>query len=125
MNIHEALCEIHDRENPGLSASDIAYAGTRGNYEICVQSMDLYFEVLGQVAGDVALTLGATDGIFIGGGITQRYPKHLKNSKFRCGFESKGRHSSFMKDIPTWLIKRKNPGLRGASVFANEFFDTR
>lgn len=123
MNIHEALCEIHDRENPGLSASDIAYAGTRGNYEICVQSMDLYFEVLGQVAGDVALTLGATDGIFIGGGITQRYPQNLKKSKFRCGFESKGRHSHFMKDIPTWLIKRKNPGLRGASVYANEFFD--
>ncbi|NND82320.1 MAG: glucokinase [Gammaproteobacteria bacterium] len=122
MNIHEALCEIHDRENPVLSASDIANAGTAGTYEICTLTMDLYFEVLGQAAGDIALTLGANDGIFIGGGITQRYPDHLQASKFRHGFENKGRHSDLMRRIPTWLIKRKNPGLVGASVYALGLF---
>ncbi|GHA05052.1 glucokinase [Arenicella chitinivorans] len=118
VNIHEALCEIHGQENPGLIAADIAVAGINKTDPICEETFDLFFEVLGQVAGDIALALGANDGIFIGGGICQRYPNQLLASRFRKGFENKGRHSPLMKDIPTWLITHKNPGLLGASVFA-------
>jgi glucokinase len=118
VNIHEALCEIHGHENPGLIAADIAVAGINKTDPICEETFDLFFEVLGQVAGDIALALGADQGIFIGGGICQRYPKQLAESKFRKGFENKGRHSHLMKDMPTWLITHKNPGLLGASVFA-------
>lgn len=118
VNIHEALCEIHGHENPGLIAADIAVAGINKTDPMCQETFDLFFEVLGQVAGDIALALGANEGIFIGGGICQRYPDHLANSKFRKGFENKGRHSHLMRDMPTWLITHKNPGLFGASVFA-------
>ena len=116
MNIHESLCEIYGYENPGLSAADIASVGTRGNDEMCHKTMDLFFEILGQVAGDVSLSLGTYHGIFIGGGITQRYPEYLENSNFRKGFENKGRYQSLMESTPTWLIKRENPGLVGCSV---------
>lgn len=118
VNIHEALCEIHATENPGLTAADIAVAGINKKDAICEETFDLFFEVLGQVAGDIALALGANEGVFIGGGICQRYPEQLAESKFRSGFENKGRHSGLMKDIPTWLITHKNPGLLGASVYA-------
>lgn len=118
VNIHEALCEIHGAENPGVSAADIAVAGINKRDAICEETFDLFFEVLGQVAGDIALALGAYQGIFIGGGICQRYPEPLADSKFRKGFENKGRHSDLMRDIPTWLITHKNPGLLGASVYA-------
>lgn len=121
VNIHEALCEIHGHENPGLIAADIAVAGINKTDPICEETFDLFFEVLGQVAGDIALALGADQGIFIGGGICQRYPKQLAESKFRKGFENKGRHSHLMTDMPTWLITHKNPGLLGASVFARSF----
>ena len=120
VNIHEALCEIHGKENPGLKAADIAMAGLFENDPICRETFDLFFEILGQVAGDIALAIGADQGIFVGGGICQRYPDHLAKSKFRKGFENKGRHSHLMTDIPTWLISHKNPGLLGASVFAQE-----
>lgn len=118
VNIHEALCAIHGQENPGLIAADIAVAGINKTDPICEKTFDLFFEVLGQVAGDIALALGSTDGIFIGGGICQRYPQQLQDSLFRKGFENKGRHSHLMKDIPTWLIEHKNPGLLGASVYS-------
>lgn len=118
VNIHEALCEIHGQENPGLIAADIAVAGINKTDPICEETFDLFFEVLGQVAGDIALALGANQGIFIGGGICQRYPKQLQESLFRKGFENKGRHSYLMLDTPTWLITHKNPGLLGASVYA-------
>lgn len=118
VNIHEALCQIHGTDNPGVSAADIAVAGINKRDAICEETFDLFFEVLGQVAGDIALALGAYQGVFIGGGICQRYPEQLINSKFRKGFENKGRHRDLMLDIPTWLITHKNPGLMGASVYA-------
>ena len=118
VNIHEALCEIRGHQNPGLLAADIAIAGTQQTDEICTETVDVFFELLGQVAGDVALGLGAYQGIFIAGGICQRYPEQLANSRFRAGFENKGRHSHLMTNLPTWLISHKNPGLLGASVFA-------
>lgn len=118
VNIHEALCSIHGQDNPGLIAADISVAGINKTDPICEETFDLFFEMLGQVAGDIALELGAYQGIFIGGGICQRYPAQLAASQFRKGFENKGRHSHLMTDIPTWLITHKNPGLLGASVFA-------
>lgn len=118
VNIHEALCDIHGQENPGLIAADIAVAGINKTDPICEETFDLFFEVLGQVAGDIALALGADEGVFIGGGICQRYPRQLIESRFRKGFENKGRHSHLMQTIPTWLIMHKNPGLLGASVYA-------
>ncbi len=120
VNIHEALCAIHGQENPGLIAADIAVAGIARSDPTCTETMDLFFEILGQVAGDVALDMGALDGVFIGGGIAQRYPKQLAASAFRAGFENKGRHRGLMEKIPTYLITHKNPGLIGASVYANE-----
>jgi glucokinase len=80
--------------------------------------VQVFFEVLGQYAGDLALTLGAKDGIFVAGGIAQRYPDLLTNSRFRSGFESKGRHRSIVERIPTQLILHEQPGLLGASYCA-------
>lgn len=118
VNIHEALCEINNVENPGLSAADIARAFINDDDLLCQQTFDVFFEILGQVAGDCALALGAYQGIFIGGGICQRYPDKLATSLFRKGFENKGRHKGVMRSIPTWLITHPNPGLLGASVYA-------
>jgi glucokinase len=72
------------------------------------------------VAGDYALALGAKDGIYIAGGIVRRYPELLVNSRFRSGFESKGRYRSLMEQVPTQLILHEQPGLLGASYCAIE-----
>ena len=80
--------------------------------------MQLFFELLGQVAGNLALTVKAVDGVYIAGGIVQRYPDAIENSRFRSGFETKGRYRSIMEQIPTNLILHKDPGLLGASYMA-------
>lgn len=120
-NIHEALCEVKKQPNPGLSPADIAAAAREKSDPLCVQTMELFFEILGQVAGDTALALGAYQGIYLGGGIAQRYPRQLANSKFREAFENKGRYRKMMEKIPTHLITHKNPGLLGASVYARNY----
>ncbi len=121
VNIHEAFCHINGVENPGLSAADISQAAVDKSDKLCQASLDLFFEILGQTAGDVSLNYGAYDGIFIAGGICQRYPEKLATSQFRQGFENKGRHHQHMKAVPTWLITHKNPGLLGASVYAQRW----
>ena len=76
--------------------------------------------VIDQVAGNLALMIGAQDGIYIAGGIAKRYPDLLKSSSFRSGFENKGRHRSLMEPIPTSLITHSQPGLLGASYAARQ-----
>ncbi|MEM7360121.1 MAG: glucokinase [Pseudomonadota bacterium] len=121
VNIHEALCEINHVANPGLAPADIAVAAREKTDPLCMETMEIFFQVMGQVAGDTALAMGAYQGIFIGGGITQRYPNQLANSRFRAGFENKGRHRDLVEKIPTWLITHINPGLLGASVYARNY----
>jgi glucokinase len=64
----------------------------------------MFCAMLGSVAGNAALTLGARGGIFIGGGILRRIPDYLAGSAFRARFEDKGRFKAYLEAIPAWLI---------------------
>ena len=74
--------------------------------------------MLGAVAGNVALTLGATGGMYIGGGIVPRLGVLFEQSAFRARFEDKGRYRQFLAGIPTWVITAEQPALRGLAAFA-------
>jgi glucokinase len=117
-NIYRALCTIHDRQLVDRTAAEVFDRARDNSDEIASETVHVFFEVLGQVAGNLALALGAQDGIFIAGGIVQRYPDRLKSGPFRSGFENKGRHRSLMERIPTCLITHPQPGLLGASFLA-------
>ena len=119
-NIYWALCRIHGEQKPQLKAAEIFAKAADRSDPRAAEAVQMFFEMLGQVAGDFALALGAKDGIFIAGGIVRRYPDMLENSRFRSGFEAKGRHRSLMERIPTKLILHEQPGLLGASYCALE-----
>lgn len=112
-NIYQALSTIRGEPGKKLSAAEIF--AERGEGNVATEAVDLFFEMLGQVAGDLALTLGAEDGVYIAGGIAKRYPEILKISRFRSAFENKGRHRRIMERIPTRLITHDQPGLLGAA----------
>ncbi len=117
-NIYWALCQIHGQQRPQLTAAEIFAKANDNSDPRAAESVQVFFEILGQVAGDFALALGAKDGVFIAGGIVRRYPDLLANSRFRSGFESKGRYRSIMERIPTQLIMHEQPGLLGAAYCA-------
>ena len=120
-NIYWALTRIHGEDRARLTAAEIFKQGTDNSNPLAAEAVQMFFEVLGQVAGNLALTLGASDGIYVAGGIARRYPQLLASSRFRGAFESKGRHRSLMERIPTQLIMHSDPGLLGASYCALEF----
>lgn len=117
-NIHWALGRVHGEDWPQRSASEIFTAAASNDDGRASEAVQMFFEILGQVAGDFALTIGASDGIYIAGGIVPRYPDMFAVSRFRSGFENKGRYRSLMEAIPTRLIMHKYPGLFGAAAVA-------
>ena len=115
-NIHGAFNPGSDRGIGAAGIFDLARSGDAG----ATRSVSLFFEVLGQIAGNLALSMGAFQGIYIAGGIAQRHLDLFEASRFRTGFENKGRHRAIMAAIPTLAITHPQPGLLGASHVARE-----
>ena len=83
------------------------------NCEFASQSVDLFFEILGQVAGDFTLSIGAFDGILLTGDLINNHLDLLKSSQFSKGFINKNDYSELMKSVPTGVIRLSDMGLNG------------
>ena len=84
-----------------------------GSCVVCRAAVDAFCAMLGAVAGDLALTIGARGGVFIGGGIVPRFVRHLAGSAFRRHFEDKGRLQPYLARVPTHVILQQNPAFVG------------
>ena len=115
-NLYTALAEMSGTASPPLSAADISQRALAGQDMLCLQAVDMLCVFLGRTAGNLALTLAARGGIYIGGGVMEHLRSHLPRSGFRAAFEDKGRFSEYLRTIPTWLIQAENAGLRGAAT---------
>lgn len=80
-------------------------------------ALRMFSEMLGTVAGNLALTLGARGGVYIAGGIVPRLGKGFAAAAFRRRFEDKGRFSAYLGPIPTYLITHKTPAFAGLASF--------
>lgn len=103
-----------------LAAADITLRALDGSCPDCARTVECFCAVLGSVAGNVALTLGATGGMFIGGGIVPRLGELFARSQFRARFEAKGRLSGYVARIPTYLITEPYPAFFGVSAILAE-----
>ena len=72
--------------------------------------------MLGTMAGNLALTLGARGGIYIGGGIVPRFGERFAQSPFRARFEAKGRFGEYLAAIPTWVVTHPLPAFLGCAA---------
>ena len=103
-----------------LSTAAIVERGLSNADPLCRETIDCFSGMLGAVAADLAVTLGAQGGIYIGGGVVPRLGDYFADSPFRARFEKKGRFSAFTAGIPTMLITAPFPGLTGAAVILSE-----
>ncbi|MFT7048143.1 MAG: glucokinase [Halioglobus sp.] len=99
----------YDRE---LGPAEITAKAHTG--DLCsVKTIDDFFAILAAVAGDVALMMGATGGVYISGGIVPRLLENFDAKTFRHRFEDKGRASDLCVIAPLAIVLAKQPGLRG------------
>ena len=110
----------HTLAGETLPAASITGRALGSNDAACVRTIACFCGVLGSVAGNVALTLGATGGMYIGGGIVPRLGKLFTQSTFRQRFEDKGRLAPYLARIPTWLITEQYPALVGVAAMLSE-----
>ncbi len=113
--IYQALAA---RAKQALATDDpakIAQLGLAGE-PLAAETLDCFCGILGTFAGNLACTLGALGGIYIGGGILPRVPEFFAHSSFRTRFEAKGRFSAYLAQIPTYLVTADNPALLGVSA---------
>lgn len=96
-----------------LSAEEIGTLGANRADPLCEKTMEAFCSLLGSVAGNLALTLGARGGVFIAGGIVPKLGEFFAESDFREHFEAKGRYVAYLREISTPVITTPYPGLRG------------
>jgi glucokinase len=114
--IYRALIHIAGKPSKPLAATAITARGLKGECVESAQALEVFCGILGSVAANLAVTLGAFGGIYIGGSIVPRLGKYFDASPFRQRFESKGRFSSYVANIPTYVITADNATFVGAAA---------
>ena len=114
--IYRALCARAGVTAEALAAPEITRRALEGSDPQCAETLEAFCAMLGTAAANLALTLGALGGIYIGGGIVPRLGAYFDSSLFRSRFEDKGRFSDYTKRIPTYVITAENATFTGASA---------
>ena len=115
-NLYQALCALDGIEAETLTPDKITAAGLSGSNAQCAAAVEMFCAILGTAASNLVVTLGARAGCYIGGGIVPRLGDYFARSPFRSRFESKGRFSSYVAAVPTYVILAQTPALRGLAT---------
>jgi glucokinase len=119
--IYQALAARRGDANPEtLDTAEIVKRALAGADPLCMEVIDCFCAMLGTIAANVAVTLGALGGMYIGGGIVPRLMEYFAASPFRARFESKGRFGDYLAQIPTYVITAPYPAFVGVAAILAE-----
>ena len=127
VNIHAFLCELRQREIPDWlqqlmreagAAAAISGAAQQRRDVICTEALGLFMHLYGVEAGNMALKMMATGGLYVAGGIAPKIIEQLKDSTFIQAFCAKGRMRTLMERTPVRVVLNDDVALQGAAVFA-------
>jgi glucokinase len=114
--IHRALADHRGVASEVLDAPEITRRGLAGACALCDEVIEVFCGMLGTIAGNLAVTLGAQGGVYIGGGIVPRLGERFAASCFRARFEQKGRFVGYLAQVPTYVITAEYPAFVGVSA---------
>jgi glucokinase len=115
-NLYRAICQLNGTEPEALVAAQVSERGLAASDVACEEALACMCRLLGNAAANLALTLGARGGVYIGGGVIGRLGDYFARSGFRAAFEAKGRFASYMQRIPTYVIRAEQPALIGCAM---------
>ncbi|MCP4408590.1 MAG: glucokinase [Gammaproteobacteria bacterium] len=127
VNVYQFLTEHHRVEGPaGLQeelhnndvAAAISTAGLAGRCPLCSQALDLFAHLYGVEAGNLALKVMATGGVYIGGGIAPKILERIKGPNFMSAFIAKGRMQPLLEGMPVKVILNDRTALLGPALCA-------
>ena len=113
IHLYNTLAEIDGVAATSYAATQITDPDTCAREPRCREAVDIFCAMLGTVAGNLALTLGASGGIYVAGGIVPKLGPAFAASAFRERFESKGRLRPYLARIPTYVVTHPLPAFLG------------
>lgn len=116
VNLYAALADIAGVEARFSAPEQITAAADSD--ALSRRAVEVFCEQLGSVAGDLALTFGAWDGVYVTGGLAPLLTRWIERGGFRRRFEDKGRLSPAVARVPTSIVQHADPGLLGAAAWA-------
>jgi glucokinase len=120
VTLYDALCGVEGIIPEVLTPPEITKRAQEGTCRVCFETVSMFCALLGTMAGNLVLTLGALGGAYIGGGIAPGLGTMFTSSRFRDRFEDKGRFTDYVARVPTFLIRAELPALLGlASAFTD------
>jgi glucokinase len=131
-NIYAYLRDSGYAEEPGWLAQQLASAddptafitnaALENKAKLCTDTLNLFCSVLGAEAGNMALKVLATGGVYLGGGIPPRILPLLKQGGFMQAFLNKGRLSGLLAKVPVQVILNPKIALIGAAFYGLELY---
>jgi glucokinase len=115
VNVHQALMQTAGATPVSYTPEQITDPSLCESDPYCREAVEMFCAILGTVAGNLALTIGAQGGIYIAGGIVPKLGDRFAQSQFRKRFEDKGRLQPYLARIPTFVIVHPFPALVGLS----------
>jgi glucokinase len=118
--VYRALAELRGQVAAKLSTVQIVERAQWKTDSLCEEAVNCFCEMLGTFGGNLAVTLGAQGGIYIGGGVVPKLGAIFMRSGFRARFENKGRMSGYVAAIPVYVITCPYPAFLGISAMLHE-----
>jgi len=114
---------LKDELAQGDANAIIASNGLSKKSELCAKALEIFIEILGAEAGNMALKIMSLGGIFLGGGIVPKILPAFQELTFMNAFKNKGRFSSLLEQIPIHVILNDTAAVLGAAYFASRIND--
>jgi glucokinase len=113
VNLYAAIAELDGVPAASYTPAQIADPAQGAADPRCRETVETFCAMLGTVAGNLALTLGARGGVYIAGGIVPKLGPAFDMSQFRNRFEAKGRFRAYLAAVPTYVITHPVPAFVG------------
>ena len=119
VNLYRALATLEQIDPRHTKPDQITIAACDENEALSTEALTMFCAMLGTVAGNLALTLGARGGVYIAGGIVPRILPFFQKSPFRNRFKAKGRFENYNAGIPTYVVTHAFPAFVGLEAALN------
>jgi glucokinase len=113
--LYEEPAWLAEELKAGDKSATVSRAGVEGRCEIAAESLRMFIEMYGAMAGNVALVFKSVGGLYVGGGIAPKIIERLKDGAFMRAYGDKGRMSGLVNSIPVRVILDDKTALYGAA----------
>lgn len=117
VSIYQALADLAGTEAQDFTPADVSTKGLANDDALCREALETFCNILGSVAGDKALSLGAKGGVFLGGGIIPKIAQFIPQTQFLRRYQHKGPMAGYVGEIPVHMILNDTAALVGTAAW--------